>query len=240
MTDRADIEAVLRAALVDGDVDALASHLDPQVIWGHCHSGEMVMAELRSTLSGGVSITSGTITEAADRFVADLMISAGEDDPFACSVAVFVNAHGQVCELQGPTGADEARTVAPVGPFPEPTEPTAFASVAPVFPVTDVDAAVAHYAALGFATHQYEGAASYGYADRGEVHLHLAQMHGLDPSTNTSAAYLFVDDARALYAEWRAAGVGGRLHAPTDTDYGLCEGAHVDPDGNLLRFGSGI
>jgi hypothetical protein len=26
--------------------------------------------------------------------------------------------------------------------------------------------------------------------------------------------------------------------APVDTDHGIREGAHVDPDGNLLRFGS--
>jgi hypothetical protein len=25
---------------------------------------------------------------------------------------------------------------------------------------------------------------------------------------------------------------------PTDTDYGLREGAHIDPDNNLIRFGS--
>jgi hypothetical protein len=28
------------------------------------------------------------------------------------------------------------------------------------------------------------------------------------------------------------------LHEPVDTDYGLREFAHVDPDGNLLRVGS--
>jgi hypothetical protein len=29
-----------------------------------------------------------------------------------------------------------------------------------------------------------------------------------------------------------------RTGAPVDTDYGLREGWHIDPDGNLLRFGS--
>jgi uncharacterized glyoxalase superfamily protein PhnB len=52
--------------------------------------------------------------------------------------------------------------------------------------------------------------------------------------------YLYVDDAEALDAEWDGARVEGRLIAPTDTEYGLREGAHVDPDGNLLRFGSPI
>lgn len=32
----------------------------------------------------------------------------------------------------------------------------------------------------------------------------------------------------------------GRTVAPADTDYGLREGAHVDPDNNLLRFGADI
>lgn len=30
----------------------------------------------------------------------------------------------------------------------------------------------------------------------------------------------------------------GRFVAPVDTDYGLREGAHVDADGNLLRYDS--
>ena len=72
------------------------------------------------------------------------------------------------------------------------------------------------------------------------MHLHLAQVNDLDPLTNTSAAYIYVDDARALCAEWFAAKVGGQLHNPVDTEYGICEGAHVDPDGNLIRFGSAI
>lgn len=46
------------------------------------------------------------------------------------------------------------------------------------------------------------------------------------------------DVLAALHAEWATADVEGRLHAPTDTDYGLREGAYVDPDGNLLRYGS--
>jgi hypothetical protein len=34
--------------------------------------------------------------------------------------------------------------------------------------------------------------------------------------------------------------VAGELVAPFDTDYGLREGSHVDPDGNVIRFGSPI
>lgn len=113
-----------------------------------------------------------------------------------------------------------------------------FSSLAPVLPVRDLAVALEHYRRLGFAVRAYEGDAEYGYAERGAVQLHLAGVHGLDPATTTSAVYLYVDDADALHEEWRAAGVAGRLHLPVDTDYGLREGAHVDPDGNLLRFGS--
>ena len=46
-----------------------------------------------------------------------------------------------------------------------------------------------------------------------------------------------MDDADDLYREWSAAGVGDSRE-PNDTDYKIREGADIDPDGNLLRFGS--
>ena len=113
-----------------------------------------------------------------------------------------------------------------------------FRKVAPVLPVGDLASAVDHYRLLGFDVRAYEGGAAYAYARRGEVDLHLAEVDGLDPLTSLTSVYLYVDDADALLAEWRAAGVGGRMVDAHDTDYGLREGAHVDPDGNLLRFGS--
>jgi uncharacterized glyoxalase superfamily protein PhnB len=51
--------------------------------------------------------------------------------------------------------------------------------------------------------------------------------------------YFYVSDADALFAEWKAlADLGGRLHPPHDTPYGLREFAYVDPDGTLHRVGS--
>jgi catechol 2,3-dioxygenase-like lactoylglutathione lyase family enzyme len=114
---------------------------------------------------------------------------------------------------------------------------TTFDEVVPVLPVRDLAAATEHYRRLGFRVEAYAGG-GYGFAERGPVHLHLAQFGELDPLTNPSTAYLYVGDADALHAEWSAAGAGGRFHAPADTEYGLREGAHVDPDGNLLRDGS--
>jgi hypothetical protein len=117
-----------------------------------------------------------------------------------------------------------------------------FEKAAPVLPVKDVAAALAHYEKLGFTARRYaedDGRGPvYGFLERGPVELHLARVLDLDPKTNTSAVYLYVDDADALLAAWRAAGVGGRFADAVDTPYGLREGAHVDVDGNLLRVGS--
>lgn len=109
---------------------------------------------------------------------------------------------------------------------------------APVFVTTDLARALGHYGRLGFAVEAYDGADRYGYARRDGVEIHLARVDGLDPLTTTSCAYVWVDDAVALHDEWASAGAGGRLDRPAPTDYGLVEGAHVDPDGNLIRFGS--
>lgn len=112
----------------------------------------------------------------------------------------------------------------------------------PILAVRDVAQALQHYRELGFEVSAYTepdgGTAGYGYLSRGSVSLHVSQSSNLDPLTTQVSLYLFVDDADALYAEWQAADVEGRMHAPRDTDYGLREGAHVDSDGNLVRFGS--
>lgn len=114
--------------------------------------------------------------------------------------------------------------------------------VAPVLPVRSVRAALAHYRALGFQADAYgeesDGDPIYGFLCRDGVELHLVRVSSLDPKSNTSACYLYVDDADALHAEWTRASVGGRVHVAEDTPYGLREFAHVDPDGNLLRVGS--
>jgi predicted enzyme related to lactoylglutathione lyase len=104
--------------------------------------------------------------------------------------------------------------------------------VAPIFPVRDLSASLAHYHRLGFATRQYEGG-GYGYAvlDGAEIHLGLAREIDAHAS-----AYLFVEDADELARAWQSAGAAVSL--PQDTDWGQHEGAHIDPDGNVIRFGS--
>ena len=100
----------------------------------------------------------------------------------------------------------------------------------PILATSDLPRALAHYAALGFDTEEWEGG-GYGFLVRDGVELHLGGREGLDPAHNPVSCYLFVRDADALHAEWDAAGVGGELVAPIDTDYGLREGRHVDPRG---------
>jgi hypothetical protein len=115
-----------------------------------------------------------------------------------------------------------------------------FERLSPVFPVRSIDLAIEHYRKLGFAVRRYEGPDSYAFAERDGIELHLAQVDDLQPRKNMSAVYLYVDDADALYREWSQAGIDGRLVQPTDTSYGLREGAALDPDANLIRVGSGV
>ena len=110
-------------------------------------------------------------------------------------------------------------------------------SVAPVLPVRQLAEAVDRYRRLGFAVELFEGG-DYAFASRGQVELHLATVERVQPDLSTVAVFLSVGDAHALHQEWREAVVDGRLVPPVETDYGLVEGAYVDPDGNLLRFGS--
>ena len=106
---------------------------------------------------------------------------------------------------------------------------------ASVLPVTDVSRSLGHYRALGFQV--VEMTDEYAIAQRDGVALHLSSMPDLDPLKGAGCVYLYVDDADQLAREWTDAGVG-RTVAPADTEYGLREGAHLDPDNNLLRFGA--
>jgi DNA-binding MarR family transcriptional regulator/uncharacterized glyoxalase superfamily protein PhnB len=114
----------------------------------------------------------------------------------------------------------------------------------PIFPVRDLAAALAHYGALGFTTLAYESGNDYGFANRDSVSLHLVADHDHDDHEHDhqhgqpASAYLYVRDADALYEQWSKPGIAGRTHPVTPTPYGMREGSHVDPDGNLIRFGS--
>ncbi len=107
-------------------------------------------------------------------------------------------------------------------------------SVEPIFVVSDVARAVAHYEQLGFSTSHHDE--EYAFAHRNELTIHFA-VSGVDPErVGRGSIYMHVDDADALAKEWRSAGVD--FVEPQDFEYGKREGAHEDPDGNLIRFGS--
>jgi DNA-binding MarR family transcriptional regulator/predicted enzyme related to lactoylglutathione lyase len=111
-----------------------------------------------------------------------------------------------------------------------------FRAFSPIFPVRDMAAALSHYASLGFTSFAYEGSADYGFANRDGLSLHLALEPGHDPGST----YLSVRDADALFDEWSQPGIGGVTRPVEPMPYGLREGSHVDPDGNVIRFGSPI
>jgi catechol 2,3-dioxygenase-like lactoylglutathione lyase family enzyme len=120
------------------------------------------------------------------------------------------------------------------------SQPTRPAHFTPIFSPRDLRRASAHYESIGFSTHPYEGPEQYGFADRDGVGLRLTEQSGHDPSRDAGATYLYVEDADALCEEWTRPGVAGMTHSGHPTEYGLREGAHVDPDGNLIRFGSPV
>lgn len=110
--------------------------------------------------------------------------------------------------------------------------------VAPIFPVSDLAAALAYYRRLGFGTREWRGG-GYGFITFEGIEIHL----GVDPDHGPgrgyrATAYLFVEDADALAATWLAA--GGDVRPPEDTEWNQHEGVLIDLDGNIIRFGSPI
>ena len=105
----------------------------------------------------------------------------------------------------------------------------------PTFPVSDLARALEHYRKMGFVVRAYEDV--YGFAERDGCQLQLGTYAHPEQDHDHvhTTAYLFVRDADALAAEWRAAGV--EVHGPEDTEWGQHEAATVDPDGNVIRFG---
>lgn len=226
----------IRSALSGDGVFGFADLLDPTVTWGDCTGADAVLEFITATLSAGADIRDLDVEPAGDRIVIEFRI--GDDGP-KITQAIFISSGG-ISEIVDAGDREHARAVRPLGDLAEAAARLWRAERAsPVLPVSDIDRAVDHYRTLGFNVRVYEGAAAYAFAARNDIELHLARVRDLDPATNTSAYFLYVDDADALYASWRLAEIEGRLVAPVDTEYGLREGAHVDPDGNLVRFGSG-
>lgn len=113
--------------------------------------------------------------------------------------------------------------------------PVALRSVAPVFSTTDVARWLEHYRGLGFEVEAHDD--EYGFARLGPIEVHVSRNPDHDPRTTAGCAYLDVGDPDIVWRQWSTA-PGGKDVEPVDTDYGIREGGHIDPDGNLLRYGS--
>jgi catechol 2,3-dioxygenase-like lactoylglutathione lyase family enzyme len=117
-------------------------------------------------------------------------------------------------------------------------------SAVPILPSRDLDETRTFYERLGF---RMSGGVYDGYMllIRDAAELHFFLKPDVDPLTSDFSCYLRVDGADALHDEWATlriphdAATGSRLVAPVDTDYGMREFALIDPNGNLLRVGSG-
>jgi hypothetical protein len=72
------------------------------------------------------------------------------------------------------------------------SQPTRLNRFAPIFPVADLQRALAHYGSLGFATFAYEGGDDYGFAERDGVGLHLSAAPDREPDADGGEAYLFL------------------------------------------------
>jgi uncharacterized glyoxalase superfamily protein PhnB len=115
-----------------------------------------------------------------------------------------------------------------------PDESAITGGFAPCFPVRDMQAALAHYARLGFQVMPWSPGMTWAWARLGAAELHLYVKEDHDPATTAAAADLRVEDADAFGRQLDATGAPGTSDA-YDTYYGR-EVVHVDPDHNLLRF----
>lgn len=107
-------------------------------------------------------------------------------------------------------------------------------SVAPIMPTTDIARTKTHYERLGFVVNVY---GDFVMTKRDDIEIFLSLKPDHDPSRTASCVFVRVSDANALHAEWRANDIPG-LRDLHDTDYKMREFPYIDPDGNLILFGS--
>lgn len=116
-----------------------------------------------------------------------------------------------------------------------------FQSAMPVLQVRDVKASAAFYRdMLGFRYDRFWGddpeVPAFCMVHRGRISLALDRARdGTVPLNQYWAAYLYVDDADALFAEFSGKGVD-IVEPLADTFYRMREFTLRDPDGHLLAF----
>ena len=109
-----------------------------------------------------------------------------------------------------------------------------FTHATPILRVSDFDASVAYYVdVLGFGLDWRDG--RFGCVRRGDAALMLSEG---SQGCAATWVYLSVSDADALHDELR--GRGARIRVPpTNYPWGARELHVLDPDGHVLRLGSG-
>ena len=127
---------------------------------------------------------------------------------------------------------------------PQPDRPSAGECVAPVLPMRDAETTAAFYARLGFhESRRYGEPVRYLVVRRGWMELHFFSHPTCDPATSIAGAFIRVSDVDRFTAGFEsvagaASGSVPRYLAPDDKPWGMRQAALVDPDGNLIQFGT--
>lgn len=114
----------------------------------------------------------------------------------------------------------------------------------PILPYRDAAATTTFWQSLGFrVSDATPDSTAYLIAVREGAELHFSHDPQVDPASNRAACYVAVPDAVAVHAEWARQGLPpdgpGSLGAPEVKPWGLLEAWVTDPDGTVVRFGSG-
>jgi catechol 2,3-dioxygenase-like lactoylglutathione lyase family enzyme len=120
---------------------------------------------------------------------------------------------------------------------PEPGE-----CVAPVLPMRDVEVTARFYERLGF-TRQRRYDSGYLVVASGWMELHFFHHPDCDPLTSAAGCFIRVRDVDAVTARFGdhvppdPRGTP-RFLPPTPKPWGMRQAVLVDPDGNLVQFGT--
>jgi hypothetical protein len=109
-----------------------------------------------------------------------------------------------------------------------------FLRAAPGMPSRSVERTVEHYARFGFSATLSTD--EFAILERDGIELHFALKPDHDPARTAMWIYIRVKDADAFFRDMKAVDVD--LKEPRDTDYGMREIPHINPDNNLILFGS--